>query len=133
MSTEAETEQATQLHGGRLVARRLKAHGVTKLFTLSGGHLFSIYDGCREEGIDIVDVRHESAAAFAAEGWAKVTREPGVAALTAGPGVTNGMSAMASRAAEPLADGRARRPRAGDALGAGLAAGDRPRAVRARR
>jgi acetolactate synthase-1/2/3 large subunit len=92
----AETDVQTQVHGGRLVARRLKAHGVTKLFTLSGGHLFSIYDGCRAEGIDIVDVRHEQAAAFAAEGWAKVTREPGVAALTAGPGVTNGMSAMAS-------------------------------------
>src|ERR1700741_2794492 len=90
------TETQTALHGGRLVARRLKAYGVTKLFTLSGGHLFSIYDGCRAEGIDIVDVRHESAAAFAAEGWAKVTREPGVAALTAGPGVTNGMSALAS-------------------------------------
>ena len=69
------------LHGGRLIARRLKAHGVTTLFTLSGGHLFSIYDGCRTEGIDLVDVRHESAAAFAAEGWAKVTREPGVCAL----------------------------------------------------
>jgi acetolactate synthase-1/2/3 large subunit len=91
MSTETTT-----LHGGRLVARRLAAHGVTKLFTLSGGHLFSVYDGCREEGIDIVDVRHESAAAFAAEGWAKVTREPGVCALTAGPGVTNGMSALGS-------------------------------------
>src|SRR3954452_21208627 len=94
MSTE--TEQATQVHGGRLIARRLKAHGVTKLFTLSGGHIFPIYDGCRAEGIDIVDVRHESAAGFAAEGWAKVTREPGVAALTAGPGVTNGMSPIAS-------------------------------------
>jgi acetolactate synthase-1/2/3 large subunit len=93
----AESAQQTRtFHGGRLVARRLKAHGVSKLFTLSGGHLFSIYDGCREEGIDIVDVRHESTAAFAAEGWAKVTREPGVCALTAGPGVTNGMSAMAS-------------------------------------
>lgn len=95
MSTETTSDTQT-LHGGRLVARRLKAHGVTKLFTLSGGHLFSIYDGCREEGIDIVDVRHEQAAAFAAEGWAKVTREPGVAALTAGPGVTNGMSALGS-------------------------------------
>src|SRR6266540_3174943 len=94
MSTD--TERAAKLHGGRLVAKRLKAHGVTKLFTLSGGHLFSIYDGCREEGIDIVDVRHEQSAAFAAEGWAKATREPGVAALTAGPGVTNGMSGMAS-------------------------------------
>jgi len=97
MGTEADTEtdQATRLHGGRLIARRLKAHGVTKLFTLSGGHLFSIYDGCRAEGIDLVDVRHESAAAFAAEGWAKVTRRPGVAAVTAGPGVTNAMSALA--------------------------------------
>ncbi len=91
----SETEQQT-LHGGRLVARRLKAHGVTKLFTLSGGHLFSIYDGCRAEGIDMVDTRHEAAATFAAEGWAKVTRQPGVAALTAGPGVTNGLSAIAS-------------------------------------
>jgi acetolactate synthase I/II/III large subunit len=98
MSTESVegAQEATTYHGGRLVARRLKAHGVSKLFTLSGGHLFSIYDGCREEGIEIVDVRHESTAAFAAEGWAKVTREPGVCALTAGPGVTNGMSAMAS-------------------------------------
>jgi acetolactate synthase-1/2/3 large subunit len=69
---------------------------VSRLFTLSGGHLFSIYDGCREEGIELVDVRHESTAAFAAEGWAKVTRQPGVCALTAGPGVTNGVSAMAS-------------------------------------
>ncbi|HEV2814841.1 MAG TPA: acetolactate synthase [Solirubrobacteraceae bacterium] len=93
MSTETS---AATLHGGRLIARRLRAHGVTKLFTLSGGHLFSIYDGCREEGIDIVDVRHEQSAAFAAEGWAKVTRSPGVCALTAGPGVTNGMSAIAS-------------------------------------
>src|SRR3954465_4523387 len=88
--------ETTTLHGGRLVARRLSDYGVSKLFTLSGGHLFSIYDGCREEGIDIVDVRHEATATFAAEGWAKVTREPGVAALTAGPGVTNGMSAIAS-------------------------------------
>jgi acetolactate synthase I/II/III large subunit len=94
MSTE--TEPTTQVHGGRLVARRLRAHGVSKLFTLSGGHLFSIYDGCREEGIDLVDVRHEASAAFAAEGWAKVTRTPGVCALTAGPGVTNGMSALGS-------------------------------------
>ena len=85
-----------ELHGGRLIARRLRAHGVTKLFTLSGGHLFSIYDGCRAEGIDIVDVRHEQTAAFAAEGWAKVTRQIGVCALTAGPGVTNGLSALGS-------------------------------------
>ena len=90
------TDTSTQLHGGRLIAKRLRAHGVSRLFTLSGGHLFSIYDGCRAEGIDIVDVRHEQSAAFAAEGWAKVTRSPGVCALTAGPGVTNGLSAVAS-------------------------------------
>src|SRR4051794_3450692 len=89
-------DEPTRFHGGRLIARRLKAHGVDRLFTLSGGHLFSIYEGCRAEGIEIVDTRHEATAAFAAEGWAKVTRQPGVAALTAGPGVTNGMSAMAS-------------------------------------
>jgi acetolactate synthase-1/2/3 large subunit len=95
MSTES-AQETTTFHGGRLIARRLAAHGVSRLFTLSGGHLFSIYDGCREEGIEIVDVRHESTAAFAAEGWSKVTREPGVCALTAGPGVTNGMSAVAA-------------------------------------
>src|SRR3954454_22933398 len=94
MTQPAEESQA--LHGGRLIARRLKAHGVEHVFTLSGGHLFSLYDGCRTEGIALVDVRHEQTAAFAAEGWAKVTREPGVCALTAGPGVTNGMSAMGS-------------------------------------
>src|ERR1700723_810228 len=83
-------------HAGRLIARRLKASGIDTVFTLSGGHLFSIYDGCRSEGIRLIDTRHEQTAAFAAEGWSKVTRQPGVAALTAGPGVTNGMSAMAA-------------------------------------
>jgi acetolactate synthase I/II/III large subunit len=61
-------QETTTFHGGRLAARRLRAHGVSRLFTLSGGHLFSIYDGCRAEGIEIIDVRHESTAAFAAEG-----------------------------------------------------------------
>jgi thiamine pyrophosphate-dependent acetolactate synthase large subunit-like protein len=82
-------------HGGRIVAKALRSRGVTHLFTLSGGHLFSIYDGCKAEGIEIIDVRHEQTAAFAAEGFAKATRGVGVAALTAGPGVTNGMSAIA--------------------------------------
>ncbi len=100
MATEEKAERAGvanpgALHGGRLAAKALRARGVTHLFTLSGGHLFSLYDGCREEGIRVVDVRHEQAAAFAAEGWAKATRTPGVCALTAGPGVTNGMSALA--------------------------------------
>jgi len=95
-ATGGEARSATgAVHGGRLVARALASRGVGKLFTLSGGHLFSIYDGCREEGIDVVDTRHEQAAAWAAEGWAKATRTAGVCGLTAGPGVTNGMSAIA--------------------------------------
>jgi acetolactate synthase-1/2/3 large subunit len=94
MSTDAPS--TSTVHAGRLIARRLKASGINTLFTLSGGHLFSLYDGCRSEGIRLIDTRHEQTAAFAAEGWSKVTRVPGVAALTAGPGVTNGMSAMAA-------------------------------------
>ncbi|MGB6206260.1 acetolactate synthase [Mycobacterium sp.] len=94
MSTDAPPSQT--VHAGRLIARRLRANGIDTVFTLSGGHLFSIYDGCRDEGIRLIDTRHEQTATFAAEGWSKVTRMPGVAALTAGPGVTNGMSAMAA-------------------------------------
>ncbi len=105
MATEEKQEPAQAddggaVHGGRLVARALKARGVSKLFTLSGGHLFSMYDGCVAEGIDVVDFRHEQAAAFAAIGWAKATREPGVCALTAGAGVTNGISAIATAQAD---------------------------------
>ena len=128
MATESSSD--APVVGGHLVARRLKAHGVKTLFTLSGGHLFSIYDGCRAEGIEIVDVRHEQTAAFAAEGWAKVTRRPGVAALTAGPGVTNGISAIASAHINHSPMLVLGGPRAGDALGAGIAAGDRPSAAR---
>ncbi|WAC94072.1 acetolactate synthase [Mycobacterium sp. Aquia_213] len=94
MSIDAPSSQI--VHAGRLIARRLRASGIDTLFTLSGGHLFSLYDGCRDEDIRLIDTRHEQTAAFAAEGWSKVTRVPGVAALTAGPGVTNGMSAMAA-------------------------------------
>jgi acetolactate synthase I/II/III large subunit len=93
-ATETAEEHETA-HGGRLVARALKSRRVSHLFTLSGGHLFSIYDGCKAEGIEVVDFRHEQSAAWAAEGFAKATRGVGVCALTAGPGVTNGMSAMA--------------------------------------
>ena len=101
MATTEESARAAgsgggPAHGGRLAARALAARGVSHLFTLSGGHLFSLYDGCKEEGIEVVDVRHEQSAAFAAEGWAKATREAGVCALTAGPGVTNGVSAIAA-------------------------------------
>ena len=94
MSTDAPVPAA--VNAGHLIARRLRASGIDTIFTLSGGHLFSIYDGCRAEDIRLIDTRHEQTAAFAAEGWSKVTRIPGVAALTAGPDVTNGMSAMAA-------------------------------------
>jgi acetolactate synthase-1/2/3 large subunit len=91
----AKGAEGGAVHGGRLVARTLVARGVSHLFSLSGGHLFSIYDGCRAEGIEVVDTRHEASAAWAAEGFAKATRTVGACALTAGPGVTNGMSPMA--------------------------------------
>jgi len=94
-SARAAGESIGPVHGGRHVARALRARGVSHLFTLSGGHLFSIYDGCKAEGIQVVDFRHEQSAVWAAEGWAKATRTPGVCALTAGPGVTNGISAIA--------------------------------------
>jgi acetolactate synthase-1/2/3 large subunit len=84
------------VHGGNLAAGALKDAGVEVVFTLSGGHIFPLYDGCVAAGIRLIDTRHEQTAGFAAEGWAKVTRQPGVAALTAGPGVTNGMSAITS-------------------------------------
>ena len=100
MATKDQVEQKTAVHGGRLVAQAMKSRGASKLFTLSGGHLFSIYDGCKAEGIDVIDTRHEQSAAFAAIGWAKATREPGICALTAGCGVTNGMSAIASAQAD---------------------------------
>src|SRR6476619_4985839 len=93
MSIEAPM---TTVNAGHLIARRLRASGIDTIFTLSGGHLLSKYDGCQAENIRLIDTRHEQTAACAAEGWSKVTRVPGVAALTAGPGVTNGMSAMAA-------------------------------------
>jgi thiamine pyrophosphate-dependent acetolactate synthase large subunit-like protein len=82
-------------NAGELVALALKRAGVSHLFTLNGGHIWPVLTGAAEHGIRVVDVRHEQTAAFAAEGWAKVTRECGVAAVTAGPGVTNSTSALA--------------------------------------
>jgi acetolactate synthase-1/2/3 large subunit len=83
-------------HGGELALAALQRYGVTELFTLSGGHIFPFYDAAVKAGVRIVDVRHEQTATFAAEGTAKLLRRPGVAVLTAGPGVTNGMSAIAT-------------------------------------
>jgi len=81
-------------NAGELIALALKRAGVSHLFTLNGGHIWPILVGAEEHGMRIVDVRHEQSAAFAAEGWSKVTRECGVAAVTAGPGVTNAVTAL---------------------------------------
>ncbi|NUO52538.1 MAG: acetolactate synthase [Polyangiaceae bacterium] len=93
-----------QVHGGKLVAKALKRHGTTHLFTLCGGHIQAIYDGCLDEGIRVVDVRHEQTAGHAADGYARVTGRPGVCAVTAGPGVTDVVTAAANaqRAGVPL-------------------------------
>src|SRR5512146_2689413 len=85
-----------QLTGGRLVARMLRKEGVGTVFTLSGLHIAPIYAGCVDEGIGIVDVRHEQAAAHAADAWARLTRTPGVAIVTAGPGVTDAVTGVAN-------------------------------------
>lgn len=85
-----------QLHGGRIVARALKAEGVSHVFTLCGGHVMPIYDGCLDVGIRVVDTRHEQTAAHAADGWARVTGQPGVAIVTAGPGLTDAVTGVAS-------------------------------------
>jgi len=87
-------------HAGQLAVAVAQAHGVATMFTLSGAHVFPMYDGAvkaTEEGrpMRLLDVRHEQTAAFAAEATGKLTRVPGLAVLTAGPGVTNGVSAMA--------------------------------------
>ena len=87
-------EAGTLVPGGVVAARTLAVHDVDTVFSLNGGHVWPFYDGCVREGIRLVDTRHEQTATFAAEAWAKVTRRVGVAALTAGPGVTNGISAI---------------------------------------
>jgi acetolactate synthase-1/2/3 large subunit len=93
------------MHGGQLAAKALKAAGVECVFTLSGGHVMAIYDGCLDEGIKVVDVRHEQAAVHAADAWARLhPGRVGVAILTAGPGVTDGVTGVANawRANSPI-------------------------------
>jgi len=83
-----------KIHGGQLLARALKAEGVDTIFTLTGGHIVPILDGCVLEGIRVVDVRHEESAGHAAEAYTRLTGKLGVVAVTAGPGVTNTMTAV---------------------------------------
>ena len=89
---------AEQVQGGRLVAQALKAEGVDTVFTLCGGHVMPIYEGCRLEGVRVLDVRHEQAAGHAAEAWGRVKRSCGVAVVTAGPGATGVVTAVANSA-----------------------------------
>ncbi len=82
--------------GGDLVVRAIKQEGVDTIFTLCGGHVQAVYDACLDENVRVIDVRHEQAAGHAAEGWSRATRGCGVAVLTAGPGVTDTVTAIAN-------------------------------------
>ena len=84
----------TLVNGGSLVTKVLKQEGVDYVFALSGGHIDPIFQGCLDEGIKIIDTRHEQAAVFMADGWARVTGQPGIAVVTAGPGVTNAITGL---------------------------------------
>ncbi len=90
--------------GGHLVAKALKNEGVDTIFTLCGGHIIDIYDGCIDEGIRIIDVRHEQVAAHAADGYARQTLQTGCVVTTAGPGCTNAVTGIANafRAESPV-------------------------------
>lgn len=83
-------------HAGDIAVSVSQAYGVDTMFTLSGGHVFPLYDGAVHQNMRILDVRHEQSAVFAAEATARLTRRPGLAVLTAGPGVTNGVSGVAT-------------------------------------
>ncbi|WP_405056896.1 thiamine pyrophosphate-binding protein [Kribbella sp. NBC_01505] len=100
----AQVKEPEMISGGHLVAKALKAEGVDVIFTLCGGHIIDIYDGCVDEGIAVVDVRHEQVAAHAADGYARITGKPGCAVVTAGPGTTNAVTGVANafRAESPM-------------------------------
>ncbi len=92
------------IDGGEIIARMIKNEGVGHIFTLSGGHVQNIYEGCLNNGIGIVDTRHEQSAGHAADGYSRITFKPGVAVVTAGPGVTDVVTAVANayQAASPM-------------------------------
>lgn len=85
-----------KITGGQVMARALKAEGVDTVFTLTGGHIMPIMDGCVAEGMNVIDVRHEQAAAHAADAYARLTGQLGVALVTAGPGVTDALTGVAN-------------------------------------
>jgi acetolactate synthase-1/2/3 large subunit len=92
------------IDGGEIIARMIKQEGVNHIFTLSGGHVQNIYEGCLNNGIEIVDTRHEQSAGHAADGYSRITFKPGVAVVTAGPGVTDVVTAVANayQASSPM-------------------------------
>ncbi|MGH9100616.1 MAG: thiamine pyrophosphate-binding protein [Acidimicrobiales bacterium] len=102
-TAEGQAEQRT-VSGGHLVARALRNEGVDTIFTLCGGHISDVYDGCLDEGVRIIDVRHEQVAAHAADGYARMTGNLGCAVVTAGPGTTNALTGVANalRAESPM-------------------------------
>ena len=109
MATPAKTESNKEatgpvISGGHLVAKALKNEGVEVIWTLCGGHIVDIYDGCLDEGIKIIDVRHEQVAAHAADGYSRQSGKIGCVVTTAGPGTTNAMTGIANafRAESPL-------------------------------
>jgi len=85
-----------KIHGGQVIARSLRAEGVDTVFMLTGGHILPLTDGCVAEGIRVIDVRHEQAAAHAADAYARLTGKLGVALVTAGPGVTDALTGVAN-------------------------------------
>jgi acetolactate synthase I/II/III large subunit len=91
-----KSREAGVVSGGHLVAKALKSEGVDTIFTLCGGHIIDIYDGCIDEGIRIIDVRHEQVAAHAADGYARQTGRLGCVVTTAGPGCTNAVTGIAT-------------------------------------
>ncbi len=100
----ASVPVSEKISGGHLVAKALNNEGVDVIFTLCGGHIIDIYDGCLDEGIEIIDVRHEQVAAHAADGYARMTGRPGCAVVTAGPGTTDAITGIANafRAESPF-------------------------------
>ena len=101
---DARQKDTETISGGHLVAKALRAEGIDVIFTLCGGHIIDIYDGCIDEGIKVIDVRHEQVAAHAADGYARVTGKPGCAVVTAGPGTTDAVTGVANalRAESPM-------------------------------
>jgi acetolactate synthase I/II/III large subunit len=103
-ASDARPAEPETISGGHLVAKALRAEGIDVIFTLCGGHIIDIYDGCIDEGIKVLDVRHEQVAAHAADGYARVTGKPGCAVVTAGPGTTDAVTGVANalRAESPM-------------------------------